>query len=85
VDGFVLLPGKRAIIATWVRADDIWHADSVTRSPVLRSFGDVTGHVTTHSVNEAGAPDRRLMALADHLGLDWLCVHSRVWVRDVRR
>ena len=85
MDGFVLLPGKRAIIATWVRADDIWHADSVTRSPVLRSFGDVTGHVTTHSVNEAGAPDRRLMALADHLGLDWLCVHSRVWVRDVRR
>jgi hypothetical protein len=71
VDGFVLLPGKRAIIATWVRADDIWHADCVTRSPVLRSFGDVTGHVTTHSVNEAAAPDHRLMALADYLGLDW--------------
>ncbi len=71
VDGFVLLPGKRAIIATWVRADDIWHADSVTRSSVLRSFGDVTGHVTTHSVNEAAAPDHRLMALADYLGLDW--------------
>ncbi len=77
VDGFVLLPGKRAIIATWVRADDIWHADCVTRSSVLHSFGDVTGHVTTHSVNEAAAPDHRLMALADYLGLDWLWLSQR--------
>jgi hypothetical protein len=77
VDGFVLLPGERAIIATWVRADDIWHADSVTRSSVLRSFGDVTGHVTAHSVNEAAAPDHRLMALADYLGLDWPWLSQR--------
>ncbi len=71
VDGFVLLPEMRAIIATWVRADDIWHVDSVTRSSALRRFGDVTGHVTAHSVTEAATPAHRLMALADYLRLDW--------------
>jgi hypothetical protein len=71
VDGFVLLPGKRAIIATWIRADDIWHVDSISRSSVLRGFGDVTGHATARSVNEAATPAHRLMALADYLGLDW--------------
>jgi hypothetical protein len=71
VDGFVLLPGKRAVIATWIRADDIWHVDSVNRSSLLRDFGDVTGHVTAHSVNEAAAPGLRLRSLADYLGLDW--------------
>jgi hypothetical protein len=77
VDGFVLLPGKRAVIATWIRADDIWHVDSVTRDSVLRGFGDVTDHVTAHSVSEAASPGRRLMVLADYLGLDW----PRFWRR----
>jgi hypothetical protein len=77
VEGFVLMPGKRAVIATWVRADDIWHVDSVTRSSVLRGFGDVIGHVTAHSVNEADTPCHRLRALAGYLGLDWLWLWRR--------
>ncbi len=71
IDGFVLLPEERAIIATWIRADGIWHVDCVTRGSALRGFGDVTGHVTAHSVNEAATPGRRLTALAGYLGLDW--------------
>jgi hypothetical protein len=77
VEGFVLVPGKRAVIATWIRADSIWHVDSVNRSSVLRSFGNVTGHVTAHSVNEAPAPGHRLRSLADYLGLDWAWLWRR--------
>jgi hypothetical protein len=29
-DGFMLLPGKRAVIATWVRAEEIWQAGITT-------------------------------------------------------
>lgn len=70
-DGFVLLPGNRAIIATWVRAEGAWHADCVTQGPVIRGFADVTGHAAAHSVTEAASPAQRLMALAAYLGLDW--------------
>jgi hypothetical protein len=77
VDGFVLLPGERAIIATWVRADDIWHVATTARSAVLRDFSEVTGHVTAHSVTEAGAPARRLRELSGYLGLDWAWLWRR--------
>ena len=77
VDGFVLLPGERAIIATWVRADDIWHVAATARSPVLRDFSEITGHVTAHSVTEAAAPARRLRELAGYLGLDWAWLWRR--------
>jgi hypothetical protein len=71
IDGFVLLPGNRAIIATWVRAEGAWRADCVTRGPVIRGFADVTGHAAAHSVTEAATPGQRLTALAAYLGLDW--------------
>jgi hypothetical protein len=77
VDGFVLLPGERAIIATWVRADDIWHVAATARSAILRDFSEVTGHVTAHSVTEADAPARRLRELAGYLGLDWAWLWRR--------
>jgi hypothetical protein len=77
VDGFVLLPGNRAIIATWVRADDIWHADYLTGGPAIRDFTDVTRHVTAHSVTDAVTPGHRLMALAAYLGLDWAWLWRR--------
>jgi hypothetical protein len=71
VDGFVLLPGDRAIIATWVRAESIWRADIIGRSPAVRTFADVTGHAGAHSVTEAASPGDRLAALAAYLRLDW--------------
>jgi hypothetical protein len=71
VEGFVLLPGDRAIIATWVRAEGLWHADCVTDGTAVRGLADVTGHVTAHSVTGAATPGQRLMALASYLGLDW--------------
>lgn len=77
VDGFVLLPGDRAIIATWVRAESGWRADCVDRSPAVRTFADVTGHVNAHSVTEAATPEKRLAALAAYLGLDWPWLRRR--------
>lgn len=77
VDGFVLLPGDRAVIATWVRAESIWRADCVGRSPAVRTFADVTGHVNAHSVTEAATPGYRLAALAAYLGLDWPWLRRR--------
>jgi hypothetical protein len=71
IDGFVLLPGNRAVIATWVRAESAWHADCVGRGPAVSTFADVTGHVAAHSVTEAPTPADRLAALAAYLGLDW--------------
>ena len=71
VDGFVLLPGDHAIIATWVRADSAWHADLVGRGSAVRTFADVTGHASAHSVTEAETPGGRLAALTGYLGLDW--------------
>lgn len=38
VDGFVLLPGDRAIIATWVRAEGIWDVDFVGRGGVCQTL-----------------------------------------------
>lgn len=77
VDGFVLLPGDRAIIATWVRAEGIWHTGTTSSPPALRQFGEVTGHAAAHSVTRAATPARRLMALAAYLGLDWAWLRTR--------
>ena len=77
IDGFVVLPGNRAVIATWVRAESAWHANCVGRGPAVSTFTDVTGHVTAHSVTEAPTQAGRLAALAAYLGLDW----SWLWRR----
>jgi hypothetical protein len=66
--GFVLLPGNRAIIATWIHADGIWRAGTSLRPALLR---EVSGHVGAHSVTDALSPGHRLKALAGYLGLDW--------------
>ncbi len=67
----------RAVIATWVRAESIWRADCVGRSPAVRTLADVTGHVNAHSVTEAATPGHRLAALAAYLGLDWPWLRRR--------
>jgi transcriptional regulator with XRE-family HTH domain len=77
VDGFVLVPGSRAIIATWVRAEGIWEADSTSSSSVLRDFAEVGGHLSAHSVTGADTPAGRLRALADYLNLDWAWLTRR--------
>ena len=76
-DGFVLVPGDRAVIATWIRADGIWYAGQTTRAPDLRNFSDVTGYVTAHSVIDDATSAGRLRLLADYLSLDWAWLTRR--------
>jgi transcriptional regulator with XRE-family HTH domain len=74
VDGFVLAPARRAIVATWVRADSIWHVDTTERRGTLAEFGEAVGHAAAHSAIASPTASGRLAALADYLELNlaWL-------------
>lgn len=77
VDGFVLAPGTRAVIATWVRTDGRWHVDSTASRSVLTAFGDVTREAAAYQIRDAPSPVERLTALASYLGLDWAWITRR--------
>ncbi len=77
VDGFVLAPGTRAVIATWVRTEGRWHVDSTASRSALAAFGDVTRQAAAHQIHDAPSPVERLTALAGYLGLDWTWVTRR--------
>jgi hypothetical protein len=42
VEGFVLEPTRRAILANWVSADGIWHVDVTADRPAIRGYADVS-------------------------------------------
>ncbi|WP_157977448.1 hypothetical protein [Streptomyces triticisoli] len=71
---FPLSHGRRAVIATWVRAEGASHLAVTVRPGALRTFADVTGHASHHSVTAAEQAGRRLAATAEYLSLDasWL-------------
>jgi transcriptional regulator with XRE-family HTH domain len=73
VEGFLLAP-RRAIVATWVRADSVWHVDTTVRRPELTEFAEASGHAAAHSVIAAPTSTGRLAAFANYLELDlaWL-------------
>ncbi|GAA3086000.1 hypothetical protein GCM10020000_85700 [Streptomyces olivoverticillatus] len=71
IDGIALIPGQRAALATWVRTDALWKADSTTGPADLRHFEDVLRDAGTDTVAVGGDPQQRLRALADYFGLDW--------------
>lgn len=77
VEGFVLAPGRRAIIANWVRSEGIWHVDTTARCSLLRELADVAGHACAHSVIGASTPVGRLGALNHYLNLDWRWLRRR--------
>lgn len=77
VDGFVLFPRQRAIIANWLRSEGIWHVDTTRRRSTLREFNDAASHVEAHSVIQAPTPHGRLAALSDFLSLDWNWLRRR--------
>ncbi|TLG13920.1 helix-turn-helix transcriptional regulator [Nocardia cyriacigeorgica] len=79
--GFVLDRGRRAIVATWVNTDQIWHVDITDRKPVLTEFSDTVGWASTHSIIRMATPPQRLCALADYLSLDWTWLVERA--RDI--
>ncbi|MEV4629311.1 XRE family transcriptional regulator [Micromonospora sp. NPDC049523] len=68
---------RRAIVATWVRADGIWHVDVTNNRSTLREYTDAANEAMNHSVIAGLASPQRLRALADYLGLDWLPLARR--------
>ncbi len=71
VEGFVLDPRRRAIVANWVGADGIWHVGVTADRPAIRGYDDITGHARAHSAIAGDSPAQRMRALAAYLELDW--------------
>jgi len=71
VEGFVLDPARRAIVANWVGGDGLWHVGVTADRPTIRDYGDITGYAQAHSVVAGDMPRRRLRAFAEYLDLDW--------------
>ena len=73
-DGFVLVPGHRAVIANLVRAEAVSQLAFTATPATLRTFEDAAGHVSLKPINDGEHPRTRLAAIADYLQLDpdWL-------------
>ncbi|MEU9507756.1 XRE family transcriptional regulator [Micromonospora sp. NPDC048170] len=79
---YTALPGlvmdkKRAIMATWIRGDDVWHVDVTDHPRTVAAYRDALGDVLAHSVTASDTPGGRLRHLADHLNLDWHWLQGR--------
>ncbi|WP_433496768.1 hypothetical protein ACQP1K_17430 [Sphaerimonospora sp. CA-214678] len=77
VDGFVLVPGQRAIVANWVRTEALWMADTTTGRADLRSYHEAVSEAADQSLLQGNDPETRLRAMAGYLGLDWRWVTRR--------
>ncbi|GAA3390729.1 hypothetical protein [Cryptosporangium minutisporangium] len=77
VDGFVLVPGRRAVVTNWLRTPDVCHVDVTDRKAQLREYADAVGHARAHTVAAGATPAARLRSLADYLELDWSWVTRR--------
>ncbi|SHN74633.1 hypothetical protein [Cryptosporangium aurantiacum] len=77
VDGFLLVPGQRAVVTNWLRTPDVCQVDVTDRKAQLRDYADAVGHARAHTVAAGDTPAARLRALADHLELDWSWVTRR--------
>ncbi|OBF66243.1 hypothetical protein A9X06_06915 [Mycobacterium sp. 852002-51759_SCH5129042] len=75
--GFVLDHTRRAIVASWVNSDRIWHVDVTDHRPTLREFDDAASWARAHTILSGTTPTKRLRSLADYLELDWAWLTSR--------
>ncbi|MFV2021684.1 helix-turn-helix transcriptional regulator [Micromonospora sp. LOL_023] len=74
--GLVLTP-QRAIVATWLRADGVWHVDVTDQRAAIAEYRDAAAHVQAHSVIAGDTTGSRMQALADYLNLDWTRLRHR--------
>lgn len=74
--GLVLTP-QRAIVATWLRTDGVWHVDVTDQRAAIAEYRDAAGHVQAHSVIAGDTTGIRMQALADYLNLDWTRLRHR--------
>ncbi|WP_030570332.1 hypothetical protein [Streptomyces aureocirculatus] len=77
VDGFALSRGDRVVVANWVRTDEVWAAETITRGAVLREYQQAFMDASEHNVMEGSGPEQRLRALAGYLSLPWAWLVQR--------
>lgn len=77
VEGFVLVPESRALIANWVRSDGIWHVNSTTNARALPDFADPVDEAMRSGLSRHAHALPRLLALAEYLDLDWSWLRRR--------
>jgi hypothetical protein len=75
--GFVTDGSERAIVATWVGTESLWHVDVPDQRPVMREFSDALAYAQAHSVTAGATSADRLRALASYLDLDWSWLTAR--------
>lgn len=75
--GFVTDGNQRAIVATWVGPESLWHVDVPDQRPQLREFSDALGFARARSVTAGATSMSRLQALAAYLDLDWSWLVAR--------
>lgn len=75
--GFVTDAGQRAIVATWVGTESLWHVDIPDQRLQLREFSDALAFARDHSVSAGATSSERLQALARYLDLDWSWLVAR--------
>ena len=70
----MLTPNKQAIVANWMRADNLWLVDTTERPSVLGAHGNAFNDAAANSVVVGSTSTERLRSLADYLDLDfaWL-------------
>lgn len=77
VPGFVHADASPSLIATWARADEVWHVDVTTKNAHRRELADTLRAASSSSVVEALTPARRLETFTHYLGLDWRWLRRR--------
>lgn len=79
VDGVALVPGRRAVIANWVRVPGgaLWAAGSTSARGELRTYASVFDDAQSTDVLVGEDSASRLRALAGYLGLDWQWLTAR--------
>jgi hypothetical protein len=77
VPGFVWTPSGPALVATWLRAEQVWHTDTTTRRDITGDYADAAGDAAADSVIAAPSSAQRLERLAHYLGMDWRWLQRR--------
>ncbi|MBO1329917.1 hypothetical protein [Streptomyces sp. VRA16 Mangrove soil] len=74
---FVLQPDEQVVVADWQGEDHLWHTDALHARGDLHAYADVLQRAHDSALTVSESPRERLLALADHLELDWTWLTSR--------
>lgn len=77
VDGFVLSPTVKVIVANWLRADGLWQVDALGRPAGVRRYHDTVRSGRADSLTTSDRSVERLRVLAEYLEIDWTWVRGR--------